>query len=1099
MKKMLKLKFLIAIWTMCLFSITVSAQTQNVTINVKNASLRQVFKVIEKQTTYRFSYRDAVIDSRNDINASFTSQPVPTVLDAVLKGRNLGYRIVSSTSIVITDKPSSPTNAKQKSKGRVLDSKGEPVIGATIMQKGSKNGTVTDYDGNFVLDVDKGTILVISYIGCTTKEIPVSDNMEITLEDNTLALDDVVVIGYGTARKSDLTGSMTQVGSDRLKDKVTARLSTALQGEMSGVQVTRSNGDPSQSATIRVRGVTTISTNDPLVIIDGVPARSIDDVSTEDVESIQVLKDAASASIYGSRAAAGVILITTKRAKTNEFSLSYNMEYGIDTPTAMPKFGNAVEWMTGLNELKYNDGASSLYSAYTQEFIENYAQMHQADPDSYPDTNWMGYLKSSKHHQKHTIGLTGGTEKLKTNLSLSYYDTEALYEGKDYQKLNVRVNNDYQINNWIHANVDFNVVYSRTNTPFGANEYTALEGFTRRAPIYAAYWSDGSLADAKDGDNQLAALKYGGGTKGDNYILNSKFQLDVTPFKGLTISAVIAPNKAFYKGKTFRTKYKVRRLNGDMIYGTGFGSTDLTETRNDNYSLTKQFFANYKLRLDHHSFSAMAGYEDYTYSYENESAQRNDYSLNNFPYLDLGSSDKQYNSGGAGHNAYRSVFGRIMYSYADRYLLQANVRSDGSSRFAKGHRWGTFPSVSAGWVISEEPWFKKGTLSYLKLRASIGKLGNERIGSEFPYQALLTFGTTYLPNSTGGVDALQSASQIQYAFNDITWETTTTYGAGADLAFFSDRLRFSFDYYYKKTTDMLLEIGFPSYFGYNSPVNNVADMHTRGWDVELSWRDHIGDFSYGANFNISDYRSKMGYMADKQVISDNKLTEEGSYYNEWYGYRNLGIILNEAAMTDADGNPIAVLTKNDGPGNIRYADINEDGNITASGDRVRLGNSMPELMYGGSLWANWKDFDFNLSFQGIGHQLAYIKSSWVNAYEYQTTSIPELLVNNHWSPYNTDEQNAQMKYPKLTSNTANTLAMSDFYLFNGAYMRIKNITLGYTIPAVITSKFKVKKLRVYFSASDLPAFSNYPKGYDPEYGSGDYLLSSYVFGFNISL
>ena len=440
-----------------------------------------------------------------------------------------------------------------------------------------------------------------------------------------------------------------------------------------------------------------------------------------------------------------------------------------------------------------------------------------------------------------------------------------------------------------------------------------------------------------------------------------------------------------------------------------------------------------------------------------------------------------------------------MYSWADRYMLQANIRSDGSSRFADGHRWGTFPSVSAGWVISEEPWFNKSVINYLKLRGSIGQLGNERIGSEFPYQAKLTFGTGFIPNaSTGSSDVVQTAYQTDYAFNTITWETTTTYGIGADITLLNNRLRASADYYYKKTTDMLMEVGFPSYFGYNAPQNNAADMNTKGWDLELSWSDQINDFRYGASFNISDYRSKMGYMANRQKIDGTKITEEGSYYNEWYGYKNLGIILNDAAMYDEDGNPIAVLTNNDKAGNIRYLDIDKDGKITASNDRVRLGNSLPELQYGGSLWAEWKNFDFNLSFQGIGHQLVYW--SWPGTpFNYQAYACPLNLIENHWSPTATDAENAKAKYPKLTTNNTNIYANSDFYLFNGAYMRIKNITLGYTIPSEITKKFFVNKLRVYFSANDLPAFSKYPDGYDPEWDrSSDLIMSSYIFGLNVS-
>jgi TonB-linked SusC/RagA family outer membrane protein len=1091
----------------CVFcSMAELSYTQNarVTINKRNATIKEILNEIEKQTDYLFIYNDE-INANEKVSVKAKQEAVSSVLNSMLKDKDMKYSMEGNHIILSTNKNESPENQieantqqqqKKRISGTVLDENGQPIIGANIVEVGTTNGTVTDVDGNFSLNVDENATIHISYIGYLEQDINTAGktSFNITLLEDTQALEEVVVIGYGTARKIDLTGSISSLGGDRLRMKSTPQLSSQMQGQMAGVQITRSSGDPSAGATIRVRGITTMSTNDPLVIVDGIPG-TLTDIAPEDVKDIQVLKDAASAAIYGSRAAAGVILVTTKRAQNNEFHLSYNGEYSIDAPTAKPKFANAVQWMSGINELAFNDGASSLYSIYPEDLINNYAQLRAEDPDRYPDTDFMDLgLKSSTYHQRHSLSLSGGTDKLKTNFSLNYFDSEALIETKNYERYIIRTNNDYTINNWIQANVDLNLLYSNANEP-----HLSMMELMERAPIYNAYWSDGRYADGKDGDNPIAQRDLSGSMRRQNYRVGGKLQLVLTPLKGLTLTGIVAPQYSFYKGKDHRKRYEVYRITGEPIPGTNFSSTSVSETRNDNHSLTKQLYANYKLQLNRHSLGLMAGYEDYSYKWENEGASRTNYSLVNFPYLDLGPEDYQFNSGRAGHNAYRSFFGRIMYSWADRYLLQANIRSDGSSRFAEDHRWGTFPSVSAGWVISEEPWFNKSVVDFLKLRGSIGQLGNERIGSEFPYQAILTFGTGFIPNaSTGAADIVQTAYQTDYAFKDLTWETTTTYGIGADIALLKNSLRASVDYYYKKTTDMLIEVGFPSYFGYNAPQNNAADMNTTGWDFELSWNNQINDFHYGVSFNLSDYRSKMGYMADRQRIDNNRITEEGSYYNEWYGYKSMGIILNDAAMFDENGNPIAVLTNNDKAGNIRYLDIDGDGKITASSDRVRLGNSLPEMQYGGSLWGEWKGFDFNLSFQGIGHQRAYW--SWPGTpFNYQAYASPLNLIESHWSPTATDEENAKVKYPKLTTNNANIYANSDFYLFNGAYMRIKNITLGYTLPSEITKKLYVNTLRVYFSANDLPAFSKYPKGYDPEWNrSGDLLLSSYIFGLNVS-
>jgi len=907
----------------------------------------------------------------------------------------------------------------------------------------------------------------------------------------------VVVIGYGTAKKSDLTGATASVGGERLSTKNSPMVANMLQGTMAGVQVTRGSGEASSSATIRVRGITTTSTNDPLVLIDGVPG-SINDVAADNIKDIQVFKDAASASIYGARAAAGVVLITTKRAVEGKFTLKYNYEYAIDTPTEVPDWVGSKDWMTGINEYSYNDGNPNLYSQFSKDLIDNFDKYHAESPDTYPDENWAdACFKTTTRHQRHALTLSGGTKKLQSVFNFNYYDADGLQNTdtkNNYKRYNLRSNTDYQITNWLHASADMSFVYGKSDKP---QEISGFSTIMSQAPIYCIKLTDGEYFYGKSGENYPAVWEKGGNVIDDTYSAYGKFQLDITPVKGLTLTAAVAPKFTFAYEKSHSKKFTLKESEGVYKDALNHASTNLYEQRNNTKSLTTQFYGNYKLDLGKHSLGAMVGYEGYTYSWENLSASRKNYALDNFPYLDLGPEDAQYNGGSAGHNAYNSVMGRLMYSYGGRYLIQANIRRDWSSRFAKGYRGATFPSASLGWVISQERWFNSKAISFFKLRASIGKLGNERIGKEFPYMALLGVGASYIANTSGGVDIVQNVAQSDYAFEDISWETTTSYDFGLDMRFFDDRLRFSGDIYYKKTTDMLLTIGFPAYFGYNAPQSNGADMNTKGWEFEIGWSDVKGDFSYGASFNLSDYRSRMGYMADKQSFSGNTITEEGSYYQEWYLYQANGIILNEAAMYDAQGNKIPVMNNNDKPGCISYVDTNGDGKITAD-DRVRSGNSLPELQFGASFWANWKNFDFNLSLQGVGHQNSYL--SWgVNPFHYQAYGCPQALFSSHWSPLNTDEQNASAKYPMFSSNTANTTAASTFYVYNGAYLRVKDITIGYTLPQNITRKFKVEGLRFYVSANDLPAISNAPKGYDPEWNkSGQFIMTSIIFGASIN-
>lgn len=991
--------------------------------------------------------------------------------------------------------------AQNPVKGTVLDQNGQPVIGASVqVVEETATGTITDLYGKYSVLVKVGQTLKFSSIGFITKNVSVTSfaDIDVILEEDVNLLDDVIVIGYGTARKSDLTGATSSVSGERIAKKNSPLISSQLQGSMAGVQVTRGSGEASTGGTIRVRGITTTSANDPLVIIDGVPG-SLNDVAAENVKDIQVLKDAASASIYGARAAAGVILVTTKRADVNTFKLNYNYEYGIDTPTATPDWIGSADWMKGINELSYNDGAANLYSQFSQDLIENFASYHEKAPDTYPDEAWWeNCFKKTTSHQRHSFMLSGGTQKLKSTFAFNYYDADGILNTEstnNYKRFNIRSGNDYQINDWIHASADINLVYANSVKPLSSSGLTTIMS---QAPIYCIKLTDGEYFYGKSGENYPAVWEKGGNVKSNSYSISGKLQLDVTPVKNFTLSAVVSPHYSFYYQKNHSIKFQLKESEGVYKDALEHASTDLLEDRNNSNSMTTQFYANYKLETGSHSLNAMAGYEGYTNYWENLSASRKNYILNNYPYLDLGPKDNQYNSGTAGHNAYNSVFGRLIYSYAGKYLLQANVRRDWSSRFAKGYRGATFPSASVGWVISEEPWFNSKVINFAKIRASAGQLGNERIGSEFPYMALLSVGTSYLVNTNGDVDIVQNVQQADYAFEDISWETTTSYDLGVDLSMLDGRLRFSGDVYYKKTTDMLLAIGFPAYFGYNSPQSNAADMNTKGWEFELVWNDQKGDFTYGASFNLSDYRSRMGYMADKQSFSGNTITEEGSYFQEWYLYKNKGIILNKEAMVDADGKMIPVMSKSDKPGCIAYEDIDGDGNITASNDRVRLGNSLPELQFGASLWANWKNFDFNLTIQGIGHQNSYW--SWgTTPFHYQAYGCPKVLFDSHWSPYNTDEQNATVKYPMVTTNTDNVMAGSDFYLYNGAYIRAKDITLGYTLPGELTHKFKVEGLRFYVSANDLPALSFAPKGYDPEWNkSGQFLMTSYIFGVNIN-
>lgn len=1103
-----KIPLVMKLFIICLFcsigmvqAVESYAQNVRISLKVEEETVADVLKEIEEASEFDFFYNNTQIDLNRRVSVSAQNSDIFTILEDMFAGTKVRYtvldkKIILSTELADKQQQQKPDNVV---KGKVVDVMGEPVIGASVKEVGTNNGIVTDIDGNFSLAVQPGASLEISFVGYKTEtvEAVAGKSLAVTLKEDNELLDEVVVIGYGTARKSDLTGSISTLRGDRLNEQSNPNLSAQLQGQIAGVQVMRTSGDPSSSSEIRIHGITTMSDNSPLVIIDGIPG-TLDDVAPSEVEDIQVLKDAASASIYGSRAAAGVILISTKRAKNNRFNMSYNYEYGIDIPTEMPEYASARDWMILKNELNYNDGGDDLYGVYSQDFIDTYEANHVIDPDHYPMTDWQDVLLNERsNHQRHSFTLSGGTEKLLTNFSLNYYKGNSIIPGKEYERIYARINNDFKINNWIHAKVDLNIRLTDNEYPNSPIYYTH-----HSHPLTADFWSNGLIAQGRDGENPYALLTLAGKKKTRGFGFSGKIGIDLVPFKGLTISAVAAPTYYLYKSKDWDTKFELYDMEGNIYPNSS--TTNLREDRNDNNSLTFQLYANYDKKIGLHSFNLMAGYEDYAFKWENQGAWRNNYVLSSYPYLNLGPEDQQYNNGNAGHNAYRSYFARVMYSYAKRYLLQVNVRSDGSSRFAKGHRWGTFPSASVGWVLSEESWLKDNkVLDFLKLRASVGQLGNERIGSEFPYQASMEFGNAYIPNKTTGIaEPTQIAFQSTYAFRDITWETTTTYGIGLDANFFNNRLRFTGDWYYKKTKDMLLIMNFPNYTGYNAPEQNAGEMSTKGWEVALAWNDNINEFNYGASFNLSDYRSKMGYLGNLRQFSGSYITEEGSYYQEWYLYKNRGIFLNDDALYDDSGNKVPVRG-NEVAGCIQFEDIDGDGKITADKDRVYCGNSLPELQFGASFWANYKGFDFNLSLQGVGHWLKYINDVMVRPLEWGWGQVPKVLVNNHWSPYNTDDANAKMKYPLVSwAHQGQLYEHNDFWLYNAAYMRVKNITIGYTIPQSITKRFNVNGLRLYVSVNDLPAFdlgNGGIDGWDPEQNvDEDFITTSLIFGAKIT-
>lgn len=996
--------------------------------------------------------------------------------------------------------------------GTVVDESGEAVAGAGVVEKGSLNGTVTDTDGKFSMTVSsEKAVLEVSFIGFETKSVPVNGQAKfsIILNADKELLEEVLVIGYGTVKKKDLTGSITNVDGNKLAALQATSVSQALQGSMPGVQITRNSTMPGASATIRVRGVTTIGDSDPLIICDGVPVSSLDDVDVDAIENITVLKDAASASIYGARASAGVILITTKRAKDGDISVGYEGSFTVTTRTEHSEMVGPQRFMELQNECQWNDAgnpAGREYFQYEKDYIDNYLTNNALNPDQYPITDWDALMiKKWAPQHKHRVSVAYGNKVISSRAILTYVDQDALYEGRSQENWTGRLNNDIKINKFIKVSLDMTFNHRVSDN----NVINPVSSAHVGNPIYPAVWSDGTIASGNNGSNAYARYTSGGFSKAVRNAFYGKGSVILTPFKDFTITGVFAPSFRQNKEKDYVAQMYYYSEPGILssVPVNNCAYNKLTESRTESMDFTKQLFINYKNDFGNHHLTYMLGYEDYYATSESLKAGTDQMELGGYPYMNNANlnflSSDDYPSGNASEHAYRSFFGRITYDYYGRYLVQVNARYDQSSRFNKENRGGFFPSVSAAWVLTEEPFMKRvkegDYLNFLKIRASYGTLGNERIGN-YPWQSIMNFGSVPMYQN-GSVTSMMTAAQTAYAMRNITWETTKTWDVGIDVQMFRNRLNLTADVYRKDTYGMLLSRKIPDVLGYSDPEDNIGQMITNGWEFSIGWSDRVGDFSYAVNFNLSDYTSVMGDLGGYQSLGS-KIIKEGVEYNAWYGYKSGGLFLTQDQLDNA-----AKLYSTVQLGNIQYLDLSgpegtPDGIINAEYDREVLGSSMPHYQYGGNINLGWKNFNLAMTFQGVGKVMAYMTQDMM----FRTSDANNFPVEYdkwYWSALKTDEQNAQAKYPRATlHNTAKNDydQTSDFWLFNGAYFRMKNITLSYTLPAKAVKAIKMQNIRVYLSATDPFSIDKFPQGWDPETytNSAAYMVRTFTVGAQLT-
>jgi len=1029
------------------------------------------------------------------------------VLIILIGAGNTWASYTNSSNELSTEENGSLESLQQKMiSGTVTNKNGELLPGVNIVEKGTTNGTITNAEGVFSISMSSpDASLAISFIGYITQEITpgTQTDLSVVLVEDQVSLDEVVVVGYGTQVKKDITGSVSTLRGAEIAKRSVTNLSTALQGAVAGVSSTRNSSVPGGGSSLRIRGITTLEgSSSPLILVDDVPYESINDVNPADVESMTFLKDAAASAIYGSRAAAGVIIITTKRAAAGSFSAQYNLEYIINTPTRVPSSAGAIRYMEMFNEQSYNDGASDRYSIYSEEYINNYMSNHGSDPNQYPNTDWRNLIvKDRATTKRHTINFSGGSDKVKTNAIFGYETQDALYDGFEYKRYTGRINNDLKITEKFGVLLDASLNITQTDAPLVDPTFEA----TKMPAIYSAVYQNGDLSPGKTGDNVYAYYKYGGFNDSDDNKLYSKVGAYFKPITGMKVSLNIAPMYNFTHSKRFSKQIPYWSYNDPdhlepPLYIQNHLTNDLWESRGESFNLTTNGLVNYDFSKNDHNLSAVVGYEEFYSKYESLSLKAVEFESADFPYMSQAPIGSIFDNGSSvSESSYRSFFGRAAYNYKSKYFVQANARADGSSKFHEDYRWGVFPSVSLGWVMSNEGFMESldGPLSFLKLRASYGSLGNDRLGN-YLYVAALGFENALISQGSSS-QAVKTAALQKLAIQDITWETTTTLNFGADANFFKDKLSLNADYFIKETTDMLLDLNVPDLIGYGDPRYNVGSMDTKGWEVQAGWRDQISEFNYSVSFNIYDSKSVIGNINDKEIFSGNTISREGLEYRTWYGLQSDGIFQTQEEVDNSPKTSSAIK-----PGDIKYKDISgPDGvpdGIINSDDRTELGGSLPRYQYGGTINMEYKGVDFGVTFQGIGKGTSYLNYGAWQPFPRTWWAPPTTYDGNYWSTYNSEEQNLTATYPRLSQKTAgNNSTFSDFNLMSGAYFRVKNLSLGYTIPKNIIEKAGLSNLRVYVTANDLVSFDNYPDGWDPEYGGGYLITKSFIFGIQVKL
>jgi TonB-linked SusC/RagA family outer membrane protein len=984
--------------------------------------------------------------------------------------------------------------------GKVTDENNKPLEGVSVSLKITGSGTTSNIEGNYSLNVpDNTTVLIFSIVGYTEKEMAIGTAavINVILQKDVAGLNEVVVVGYGTQKKGNLTGSVSVIASTQIERRPNTSTSNALQGLAPGVTVTSQTGSPGgDGGQIRIRGINSFggSSSNPLVIIDGV-AGSIDDVDVTLIESISVLKDAASAAIYGSRAANGVILITTKRGK-DKLSVNYKGFVGKQTATAIPKVTDGLTYMRVFNDASMNDNGIKIYS---DQNIEDFRKKYEANPKNY---DWQdAILDGSGLQQNHFISLTANSGIVRVAPSLSFTDQEGIIKNTNFKRYIFRNNLDITPSKKFNIRADIAVTNKdRHQIADEGTIWNYLGRMPTNIPIRnGEKWSDGWVKI-----NPVGYIQDGGNRKTNNLEFYGNLSLNYKPVEWLSLTGMFAPRYLTSNVHTFRKSVPTYYEDGSEA-GAGNTFTELTESAIRYFYGTYQFQATAQKSFGDHNFSLMGGTSRETYDEKLLSGYRRDFVYNNYEQLTAGADNATKDNNGTRNQwILISGFGRFNYDYQGKYLFEANMRYDGTSRFAGDNQWAAFPSFSAGWLISKEDFWDNisPVVKMLKLRGSWGKLGNQNIGnSYYPFAEALSLSSV----SMGG-NIYQMITQNTLSNPNLRWEETEMKGIGLDANLFN-KLSVTLDWYDKKTDGILLKLNTSQLTGLASPYQNAAVVTNKGWEVSARYDDKFGDFQLGVGFNLSDVKNKIIDMKG-QTSGDLLRQQEGYSINSIYGYTADGLYQTQEEINSG---PVQIGTLK--PGDVRYKDIAgavdangksiPDGKITDA-DKSIIGNTIPRYTYGANLDLGWKGFRLSGFLQGVGKVDGYLNAHYVIPAANSSAIKPWQL--DYWTPDNRDAA-----LPRVSVTSTNNTQNSTLWMRSASYFRLKNIQLGYEVPATFLKKVGLQKAFIYVNGQNLFTQTKFYQGYDPEInfdagaadgvslGGGNYYPQVKVFTFGIDI